>query len=68
MKIGILTHPLRFNYGGILQNFALQHVLRSYGHEVYTIDWNDDKSYIYAIILYQKAIFALYTTKEIYPN
>ena len=38
MKIAILTQPLRYNYGGILQNFALQTVLRSMGHEVVTLD------------------------------
>lgn len=31
-KIGILTQPLGLNYGGILQAFALQHVLREKGH------------------------------------
>lgn len=34
MKIGILTQPLFTNYGGILQAYALQHVLLSMGHEV----------------------------------
>lgn len=38
MKIGIITHPLIYNYGGILQNYALQQVLIEMGHEVYTID------------------------------
>lgn len=38
MKIGIITHPLEYNYGGLLQNYALQHVLRSFGHDVRTID------------------------------
>lgn len=38
MKIGIITHPLIYNYGGILQNYALQQVLKEMGHEVYTID------------------------------
>lgn len=38
MKIAILTQPLRFNYGGILQNFALQTVLKRMGHEVVTLD------------------------------
>lgn len=38
MKIGILTHPLRFNYGGLLQNYALQSVLRQMGHEPITLD------------------------------
>lgn len=34
MKIGILTLPLHTNYGGILQAYALQTVLRRMGHEV----------------------------------
>lgn len=38
MKIAILTQPLRYNYGGILQNFALQTVLRKMGHQVVTLD------------------------------
>lgn len=39
MKIGILTQPLHANYGGLLQNYALQQVLKQVGHEVWTIDW-----------------------------
>ena len=39
MKIGILTQPLHANYGGLLQNYALQQVLLRSGHEVETIDW-----------------------------
>lgn len=38
MKIAILTQPLRYNYGGILQNYALQTVLQRMGHEVITLD------------------------------
>ena len=34
MKIGIITQPLHTNYGGLLQNFALQKVLSAFGHEV----------------------------------
>lgn len=64
MKIGILTHPLRFNYGGILQNFALQHVLYSYGHDVYTIDWNDDKSFLYMLLSYIKRNFLHYVLRK----
>lgn len=46
MRIGILTQPLSRNYGGILQNYALQQVLRKMGHEPYTFDlglytWKD---------------------------
>ena len=39
MKIGILTQPLQANYGGLLQNYALQQVLLQARHEVETIDW-----------------------------
>lgn len=39
MKIGILTQPLHANYGGLLQNYALQQTLVRAGHEVETIDW-----------------------------
>ena len=38
MKIGILTQPLRGNYGGVLQNWALQQILIRLGHEPITID------------------------------
>ena len=38
MKIGILTQPLLNNYGGLLQNYALQNVLTGLGHEAVTIN------------------------------
>lgn len=38
MKIGILTQPLQTNYGGLLQNWALQTVLKKDGHSVETIE------------------------------
>lgn len=38
MRIGILTLPLRLNYGGFLQAYALQTVLERMGHEVRVID------------------------------
>lgn len=37
MRIAIITLPLLGNYGGILQNYALQTVLRRMGHTVETI-------------------------------
>lgn len=37
MKIGIVTQPLKNNYGGLLQNYALQQVLKKLGHEAKTI-------------------------------
>ncbi|MGM9846240.1 MAG: polysaccharide pyruvyl transferase family protein [Muribaculaceae bacterium] len=44
MKIGIITQPLRNNYGGLLQNFALQTALRTMGHTPITFDhfWTPD--------------------------
>lgn len=40
MKIAIMTHPLGKNYGGIMQAFSLQKVLKTMGHDVVTIDYN----------------------------
>ena len=39
MKIAILTQPLLNNYGCLLQNYALQKVLESLGHQPKTIDY-----------------------------
>lgn len=39
MKIAILTQPLRTNFGGILQDYALQTALKRLGHEPITIDY-----------------------------
>lgn len=36
-KIAIMTQPLGLNYGGIIQNYALQKVLENNGHETITI-------------------------------
>lgn len=38
MKIAILTQPLHSNYGGILQAYALQTVLKGEGHDVITLN------------------------------
>lgn len=38
MKIGILTHPLGANYGGILQAYALSTYLRKQGHDVVVLN------------------------------
>ena len=60
MKIGILTLPLQDNYGGLLQNFALQKALLQMGLDVTTIDymktpipplWRYIKSWIKTILL-----------------
>lgn len=41
MKVGILTQPLGLNYGGIMQNYALQQVLCKEGHEPVTLRVDD---------------------------
>lgn len=48
-KIGILTQPLHTNYGGLLQNYALQKVLRDMGHEVETIrsEWKAPDTFVF---------------------
>lgn len=47
-KIGILTQPLMTNYGGLLQNYALQKVLKDMGHDVETIrsKWKTPDSFL----------------------
>lgn len=40
MKIAILTQPLRTNFGGILQNYALQKVLKRMGNDPVTVDYD----------------------------
>ena len=37
MKIGILTQPLLENYGGLLQCYALQTILKKLGHEAWVV-------------------------------
>lgn len=38
MIVGIVTQRLGQNYGGILQNYALQYVLKQLGHHPVTFD------------------------------
>lgn len=69
MKIGILTQPLQANYGGLLQNYALQQVLLRAGYEVETIDWihpsvNSLHERLYRI---KRKILSLFFSEE-YPK
>jgi len=43
MKIAIMTQPLGNNYGGIMQAWALQQVLKRMGHQPVTIDRQPDQ-------------------------
>ena len=67
MKIGILTQPLVNNYGGLLQNYALQTLLKREGHIVCTLDWswvlnNTFKSKIIKLLFYFRGV----KTKDVY--
>ena len=73
MKIAILTQPLKTNYGGLLQAYALQKVLKDLGHEVFTVDigikhtfYKDFGSTIWRIV--RKYIFHQKNIKNILPN
>lgn len=59
MKIGILTQPLHANYGGLLQNYALQQTLVRAGHEVETIDWGGGSGF--RAMLYRMKVQVLHT-------
>lgn len=59
MKIGILTQPLHSNYGGLLQNYALQQTLVRAGHEVETIDWGGGSGL--RAMLYRMKVRVLHT-------
>ena len=76
MRINIITQPLFCNYGGILQNYALQEVLRRMGHEVLTVNvppreiashpgWKD---YAHAIINLGKRIRSQYDCPFLNPH
>ena len=57
MKIGILTHQLHSNYGGILQNYALQIALIRMGYDVKTIDYTNSLSFYVKLLSIIKRIF-----------
>jgi hypothetical protein len=76
MKINIITQPLFCNYGGILQNYALQEVLRRMGHEVLTVNvppreialspnWKD---YIHTVLNMGKRILGRYECPFLNPH
>lgn len=62
MKIAIMTQPLGNNYGGIIQAWALQQVLKKMGHEPVTIDrQHEQRSAVYkaARLAYRAAMKAV---------
>ena len=70
MKIGIVTQQLLNNYGGVLQNYALQCVLRKLGHTPLTIDYIRKMSRSRYIKLWLRALFynLFHSTKRPLPQ
>lgn len=67
MKIGIFTLPLENNYGGNLQNFAMQQVLKDMGHDVYTIDWHRQNKYgslLHQLLGFLRRLYRYFVKKE----
>lgn len=70
MKIGILTQPLKTNYGGLLQNYALQQVLIRAGHTPITIDQGEKifpKWYVLLSRIKWEVLHLLFPTKYAKP-
>ena len=64
MKIGIVTLPLHINFGGYLQNYALQEVLRLLGHEPLTLNQRPRKKSVkerYLLVILANIITILLT-------
>ena len=57
MKIGILTQHFLLNYGGIIQNYALQQVLKKLGHEPLTFEHDTCYGHLRWILRSLKQIF-----------
>lgn len=59
MRIAILTQPLRYNIGGLLQNYALQQVLIRLGHKPVTLD-PDPYRHVSCGIIFKRIILKLF--------
>lgn len=70
MKIAIMTQPLGHNYGGIMQAWALQQVIKKLGHDVVTIDRQpDDKGPTYKLIrIFYRTLLKMVGKRKAYIN
>ena len=64
MNIGIITQPLINNYGGTLQNYALQKVLQNMGHNPVTCNYLPAKSWIRVLISLAITPFLYFTNRR----
>ena len=68
MKIGILTQHFLLNYGGIIQNYALQQVLKKLGHEPLTFEHDTCYGHLRWILRSLKQIFYQRSLKGLPPR
>lgn len=70
MKVGILTLPFVNNYGGILQNYAMQAAIRKCGMEPITLDVESPKTPVWIFIAswIKSFIFVLFGKKRAFPK
>lgn len=61
MRVGILTQPLYCNYGGIVQCYALQTILKRMGHDAVVLqrEWNRSYTIKGAVFYYAKHILKM---------
>lgn len=67
MRIGILTQPLTTNYGGFLQNYALQIVLGRMEHKVWTFDIVKYTWFDWSIAVVKTIIKKILGRKTLFP-
>lgn len=60
MKIGILTQRLHNNFGGLLQNFALQQTLKKLDHQPVTIDFRPRNNVLWFLLVQLKTIVVFF--------
>lgn len=65
MKIGILTQHFLLNYGGIIQNYALQQVLIKLGHRPLTFEHDTCYGYFKWLLRSIKCIFKAQSFKDL---
>lgn len=68
MRICILTQPLQTNYGGLLQAYALQTVLKRMGHEVWTEDRRKNRKSFYQLLKFLAKKFLLLLQRTYTPT
>lgn len=66
MKVGILTQPLYCNYGGIIQCYALQTVLKRLGYDTVVLQREFNRTYTVrdVIVYYAKHLIKLILGRE----